>query len=303
LPSRIPKRPPLPEEELLAPGHRACAGCGSALCLRLCMKALGPDTVVVMPTGCMEVTTTPYPETAWEVPWIHVAFENAAAVASGVEAALKVLDKKDDVTVAVFAGDGGTVDIGFQALSGMLERGHDVVYVCYDNEAYMNTGVQRSGATPMFAVTTTTPAGRRWKGEFRPKKDAPRIAAAHDIPYVATACVSYPQDLVKKVEKAKKIEGPAYVHVLCPCPPGWGYDSSETVEIGELAVDTGMWMLYEIKEGEFRLTYKPRERKPVEEYLKRQKRFSHLTEEEIQRIQRMVDERWEELEKEGSTTD
>ncbi|MEO2241723.1 MAG: pyruvate synthase subunit PorB [Euryarchaeota archaeon] len=289
-------RLPVPEEELLAPGHRACAGCGSALCVRLCLKALGRNTVVVTSTGCIEVTTTPYPETAWEIPWIHVAFENAAAVASGVERALKALDK-DDVTVAVFAGDGGTVDIGFQALSGMVERGHNVVYICYDNEAYMNTGVQRSGATPPYAATTTTPAGKVWRGEMRPKKDVPRIMVDHGVPYVATACVSHPQDLIKKVEKAKETDGPAYIHVLCPCPPGWGYDSSETVEIGELAVDTGMWVLYEVENGEFRLTYRPRERKPVEEYLKRQKRFQHLTEEEIEEIQRMVDEQWEELER------
>jgi pyruvate ferredoxin oxidoreductase beta subunit len=289
-------RLPIPEEELLAPGHRACAGCGSALCVRLCLKALGRNTVVVTSTGCIEVTTTPYPETAWEVPWIHVAFENAAAVASGVERALKALDR-EDVTVAVFSGDGGTVDIGFQALSGMAERGHDVVYICYDNEAYMNTGVQRSGATPPYAATTTTPAGKVWRGEMRPKKDVPRIMVDHGVPYVATACISHPQDLIKKVEKAKETDGPAYVHVLCPCPPGWGYDSSETVEIGELAVDTGMWVLYEVEDGEFRLTYRPRERKPVEEYLKRQKRFQHLTEEEIEEIQRMVDEQWEELER------
>ncbi|WP_456467105.1 pyruvate synthase subunit PorB [Methanopyrus sp.] len=287
---------PIPEEELLAPGHRACAGCGSALCVRLCLKALGRNTVVVTSTGCIEVTTTPYPETAWEVPWIHVAFENAAAVASGVERALKALDR-EDVTVAVFSGDGGTVDIGFQALSGMAERGHNVVYICYDNEAYMNTGVQRSGATPPYAATTTTPAGKVWRGEMRPKKDMPRIMVDHGVPYVATACISHPQDLIKKVEKAKETDGPAYIHVLCPCPPGWGYDSSETVEIGELAVDTGMWVLYEVEDGEFRLTYRPRERKPVEEYLKRQKRFQHLTEEEIEEIQRMVDEQWEELEK------
>ncbi len=289
-------RLPIPEEELLAPGHRACAGCGSALCVRLCLKALGRNTVVVTSTGCIEVTTTPYPETAWEVPWIHVAFENAAAVASGVERALKALDR-EDVTVAVFSGDGGTVDIGFQALSGMAERGHNVVYICYDNEAYMNTGVQRSGATPPYAATTTTPAGKVWRGEMRPKKDMPRIMVDHGVPYVATACISHPQDLIKKVEKAKETDGPAYIHVLCPCPPGWGYDSSETVEIGELAVDTGMWVLYEVEDGEFRLTYRPRERKPVEEYLKRQKRFQHLTEEEIEEIQRMVDEQWEELER------
>jgi len=289
-------RLPIPEEELLAPGHRACAGCGSALCVRLCLKALGKNTIVVTSTGCIEVTTTPYPETAWKVPWIHVAFENAAAVASGVERALKALGK-DDVTVAVFAGDGGTVDIGFQALSGMVERGHNVVYICYDNEAYMNTGVQRSGATPPYAATTTTPAGKVWRGEMRPKKDVPRIMVDHGVPYVATACVSFPQDLIKKVKKAKKVDGPAYVHVLCPCPPGWGYDSSETIEIGELAVETGMWVLYEVEDGEFRLTYRPKERKPVEEYLKRQKRFQHLTEDEIEEIQRMVDEQWEELEK------
>nr|WP_148688377.1 pyruvate synthase subunit PorB [Methanopyrus sp. SNP6] len=289
------RRVPIPEEELIAPGHRACAGCGSAICARLCMKALGKDTVVVMSTGCIEVVTTPYPETAWETPWIHVAFENAAAVASGIERALKALGK-EDVTVAVLAGDGGTVDIGFQALSGMLERGHDIVYICYDNEAYMNTGVQRSGATPYFAATTTTPPGKIWKGEMRPKKNIPEIIAAHGAPYVATACVSHPKDLIKKVKKAKEVKGPAYVHVLCPCPPGWGHDSSETVEIAKLAVETGMWVLYEIENGELRITYRPKDRKPVKEYLKRQKRFQHLTEDDIEEIQRMVDEQWKELE-------
>ncbi len=283
------------DEELFSKGHRACSGCGAALALRLALKAAGKDVIVVQPTGCMEVVSTPYPETSWRVPYIHVAFENAAAVASGVEAALKALGKKDRVKVLAIGGDGGTVDIGFQALSGMLERGHDVVYICYDNEAYMNTGVQRSGSTPLGAVTTTSPAGKLSFGEDRPKKDMPRIVAAHGVPYVATASVAFPLDYMEKVKKALEIKGPTYIHVLAPCPPGWGYDGSKTIELARLAVDTGMWILYEIENGKERVTYKPTVKKPVEEYLKAQKRFRHLSKDIIERIQQEVDRRWKEI--------
>jgi pyruvate ferredoxin oxidoreductase beta subunit len=237
----------------------------------------------------MEVISTPYPETSWRVPWIHVAFENAAAVASGVARALKVLGKKD-VKSVVIAGDGGTVDIGLQALSGAFERYENILYVCTVNEAYMNTGIQRSGATPFGAWTTTTPVGKVMRGEDRPPKDMVAIMAAHGSPYVATATVAYPLDLIKKVKKAASIEGPTYIHTHTPCGPGWRIDSSKTIEVARLAFQTGMWNLYEIENGQLRVTMKPPKRKPVAEYLKAQGRFRHLTDEEIARIQKMVDE-------------
>lgn len=279
----------VPEEELLAPGHRACPGCGSVLAIRYALKALGKNTIVCAPTGCMEVVTTPYPETAWQVPWIHVAFENAAAVASGVQAGLKKLGKRDIKVVAI-GGDGGTVDIGLQALSGMVERNDNVLYICTDNEAYMNTGIQRSGATPFGAWTTTTPVGKVKRGEDRPKKNMLAIINAHGAPYVAAASIGYPLDFIKKVKKAASIEGSTYIHAHCPCGPGWRFDSSKTIEIAKLAVLTGMWNLYEIDHGEFKLTFKPPKRRPVADYLKMQGRFRHLTDEEIAEIQRMVDE-------------
>ena len=275
------------DKEFLAPGHRGCAGCGATVGVRLALKALGENTVAVSATGCLEVITTPYPETAWEIPWIHVAFENAAAVASGVERALKSQGK--DAKVVVFGGDGGTADIGLQALSGAMERGHNLIYICYDNEAYMNTGVQRSGATPYGASTTTSPPGKESFGEDKPKKNIPMIMAAHGVPYVATASISYPEDFMKKVQKAREIDGPAYIHLHQPCSTGWGFDSSKTIELGRLAVETGSWILYEIEDGEFRVTYRPMQRKLVDEYLMAQKRFKHLTEEERERIQNNVD--------------
>lgn len=284
----------IPEEELLAPGHRGCAGCGASIGVRLALKALGKNTVAISATGCLEVMTTPYPETAWEIPWIHVAFENAGAVASGVESALRI-QGKDDVNVVAFGGDGGTVDIGLQSLSGAMERGHNFTYICYDNEAYMNTGIQRSGATPYGASTTTSPVGKDSFGENKPKKNMPMIMAAHGIPYVATASISYPEDFMKKVKKAAEVDGPAYIHLNQPCTTGWGYPSSKTIEMGRLAVETGSWILYEIENGEFTVTYRPSERKPVSEYLKPQKRFRHLTEDHIEEIQKLVDSQCEEL--------
>lgn len=279
----------IPKEELLAPGHRACAGCGCVLAMRHVLKALGNNVIVACATGCMEVVTTPYPETSWRVPWIHAAFENAAAVASGVAAALKAMGKNGIKAVAI-AGDGGTADIGLQALSGTVERGDNVVFICYDNEAYQNTGIQRSGATPFGAWTTTTPIGRVKRGEDRPKKDMPRIIAAHGAPYVATASIAYPLDLIKKLRKAAAIEGPTYVHIHASCVPGWRIDTSKSIEVAKLAVLTGAWVLYEMEDGEFKLTFKPPKRRPVAEYLKLQGRFGHLTDEEIAEIQRMVDE-------------
>jgi pyruvate ferredoxin oxidoreductase beta subunit len=278
----------IPEKEFLAPGHRACAGCGATIGVRLALKMLGENTVAISATGCLEVITTPYPETSWEIPWMHVAFENAAAVASGVEAALKS-QGKTDTTVVVFGGDGGTADIGLQALSGAMERGHNLIYICYDNEAYMNTGIQRSGSTPYGASTTTSPHGKESFGEDRPKKNMPMIMAAHGIPYIATASISYPEDFMKKVKKASEIEGPAYIHLQQPCTTGWGYSPEKTIELGRLAVETGSWILYEIEEGEFKVTYRPLQRRAVKEYLNAQKRFKHLTELEKDRIQSHVD--------------
>lgn len=283
-----------PKEEFLAPGHRGCAGCGAALVVRLALKQSGKNTVVIAATGCLEVMTTPYPETAWEVPFIHVAFENAGAVASGVERALKA-QGKEDVNVIAFGGDGGSVDIGLQSISGAMERGHNLTYICYDNEAYMNTGIQRSGATPWGASTTTSPSGSVSYGEDKPKKNMPMIMAAHGIPYIATASISYPEDFMQKVKKATETKGPAYIHVNQPCTTGWGFEPAKTIEIGRLGVETGFWPLYEIENGEFRVTYRPTERKPVVEYLKSQKRFKHLGEDEVEKIQEYVDNQCEEL--------
>jgi pyruvate ferredoxin oxidoreductase beta subunit len=279
----------IPEEELLAPGHRGCAGCGATIGIRLALKALGKNTIAISATGCLEVITTPFPETAWEIPWIHVAFENAGAVASGVERAMKAKGL-DDVNIVAFGGDGGTADIGFQSLSGAMERGHNLIYICYDNEAYMNTGIQRSGSTPFGASTTTSPAGKKSFGEDKPKKNMPLIMAAHGIPYVATASISYPEDFMRKVKKASEVDGPCYIHLNQPCTTGWGYEPSKTIELGRLAVETGSWMLYEVVNGEFKLTYKPQVRKPIKEYLSAQKRFKHLQDKEVETIQEYVDQ-------------
>ncbi len=257
------------------PGHRACAGCGQAAAVRMVMEIAAPNCVVTNATGCLEVFSTPYPESAWGVPWLHSLFENSASIASGVEAALRKQGRLENTRVLAFGGDGGTVDIGFGALSGMLERGHDILYVCYDNEAYMNTGVQRSGATPYAASTTTSPAGRASFGEDHPKKNLPAICAAHGIPYVATASMAFFADLKRKVRKALGIRGPKYIHVHVPCPPGWGYPEKDTVEIGKLAVETGLFPLVEWEDGEVTRVRKIK-RLPVEEYLKPQRRFRHL---------------------------
>lgn len=282
------------EKEYLASGHRACAGCGATIAVRLALKALGQNTVAVSATGCLEVVTSPYPETSWEIPWIHVAFENASAVASGVEEALKA-QGKEDVNVLVIGGDGGTTDIGLQSLSGAMERQQNIIYLCYDNEAYMNTGIQRSSSTPFGASTTTSPAGKVSFGEDKPKKNMAMIMAAHGIPYVATACVSHPYDLMEKVKKAAEVKGPAYIHVLQPCATGWGYAPKDTIKLGKLAVDTYAWILYEIDHGKLNITVKPKEKLPIIEYLKVQKRFKHLDEKHIEVIQNFVDQQSKEL--------
>ncbi len=289
----------LPKEEILSYGHRACQGCGELLAVRLVTKAIGADLIIANATGCLEIVTSSFPDTAWRVPWIHVAFENAAAVASGVESAIKVLKRKGklpkdrNITVLAFAGDGGTADIGLQALSGALERGHNFVYVCYDNEAYMNTGIQRSSSTPFGASTTTSPAGKKSIGQHTKKKNLPEIAVAHGIPYVATGCPAYPYDLMNKARKAAAIEGPAYLHVFSPCPTGWRTLSDDAIEIGRLAVKTGVFPLYEVEYGKYKLNVKSKELIPVEEYLKTQGRFRHLKEEHIKIIQEEVNKNYE----------
>ena len=282
------------KEELFKRGHRACQGCAAALGIRHLMKAAGRNTIVVSATGCMEIVSSPYPYTSWAVPWIHVAFENAAAVASGIEAAIKVLSRKGKIdpnrkiNVIALAGDGGTADIGLQALSGMMARGHDVLYVCYDNEAYMNTGVQGSSATPYGAHTTTTPAGKVKFGQGYWKKNLPEIAVAHGIPYVATVCPSFPLDLIRKVKRALELPGAAYIHLFAVCPTGWGIPPAYAIKAGRLAVETGIFPLYEVEYGRYRLTF-DKKLKPVEEYLKFQRRFRHLTPELIKTIQERVD--------------
>ena len=288
------------KKEYFTPGHRACQGCAEALAVRLVAKALGKNVVVASATGCMEIVSSPLPFTNWAVPWIHVAFENAAAVASGAEAGTKALIRKgklpDKGTVFLgMGGDGATSDIGLQALSGAFERGHNFVYVCYDNEAYMNTGIQRSSATPFGASTTTSPAGKLTPGQVTWKKNMPEIAVAHNIPYVATACSSYPFDLMEKVEKAARIEGPAYVHILSVCPTGWRMAPEKAIWIGRLAVETGVFPLYEVEKGNYRITVDVPALKPIQEYLKPQGRFRHLTAELIEQIQQRVTEEYNKL--------
>ncbi len=284
----------LAREELFAPGHRACTGCGEALAVRLACKSLGRNSIIVNATGCMEVISSQLPYTSWRVPWIHTLFENAAAVASGVEAGLKVMTRKgrrpaQDINVVAMAGDGGTSDIGLQALSGALERGHNFLYICFDNEAYMNTGIQRSSATPFGASTTTSPAGKVSIGQVTWKKNMPAIAAAHDIPYVATACPSYPFDLMRKIDRAARTSGPAYVHILNVCPIGWRCAPDLTISIGRLAVETGIFPLYEVENGRYRLSVAIAKLRPVTDYLKLQGRFRHLSEDTVSEIQRKVD--------------
>jgi pyruvate ferredoxin oxidoreductase beta subunit len=284
----------LPEEEFFAHGHRACAGCGAAIAMRHITKAAGKNTIVVSATGCMEVVSSPYPETAWKLPWIHGAFENSAAIGSGIEAALK--HQKKDTNVLIIAGDGGTFDIGFQALSGLVERNHDICFVCYDNAAYMNTGIQRSGATPKYAATTTSPAGKLIHGKQEFKKHMPFIMAAHnENVYVATANIAFLLDLYNKIKKGLEHKGPAYIQVYTPCVPGWKIPSNITVELGKLAFKSNVYPLYEIENGIVKITKKPTEKNPVERYLMLQGRFKHLNKQEIKEIQDHVDNQWEKL--------
>jgi len=282
-------------ESLVAPGHRACAGCGELLAARLVMNAAGKNVIATCATGCLEVVSSAYPQSAWKMPWIHSLFENPAAVASGIEAALKALGREDEAYVIAQGGDGSTADIGIGCLSGMLERGHNILYVCYDNEAYMNTGVQRSGLTPFEASTSTAPSGKCSWGKTTDKKPMPEIVAAHGIPYVATASVGYYADLEKKVKKALSIKGPKYLQIHCPCPLGWIHDPALTIKVAQTAVQTGLIPLFEMEYGKIISARKIVKKKPVEEYLKLQGRFKHLFkkpggEEEIKRIQAIADQ-------------
>ncbi len=258
----------------LESGHRACLGCGEALAARLVSESAGPDVMYANATGCLEVFTTAWPDSAWQVPWMHSLFSNAASIGAGMEAALKAQGKA--TKVIAMGGDGGTFDIGFQALSGMLERGHNVLYVCYDNEAYMNTGVQRSSSTPHAAATTTSPAGSESMGKRHLKKDIVSIVAAHHIPYAATASVAYPSDIRKKVRRAMGIEGPSFLHIHAPCPLGWGHDGALTIEVARLAVQTGLFPLIELERGGVAGAMPIREVRPVSDYLGLQARFRHL---------------------------
>jgi pyruvate ferredoxin oxidoreductase beta subunit len=269
----------------LEAGHRACQGCGEALAARLTTEAAGPDVLLANATGCLEVFTTPWPQSAWRLPWIHSVFGNAAAVAAGMEAALKQQGRA--TRVLAFAGDGGTFDIGFQALSGMMERGHDVLFVCFDNEAYMNTGVQRSGSTPHAAMTTTSPSGTQRMGKRHLKKDILSIIAAHHIPYAATTSVAYPSDLRKKVRRALATEGPSFLQIHCPCPLGWGHEGAQTIEVARLAVQTGLFPVIEMERGALVGTLPIRHPRPVTDYLRLQTRFRHLFTEEFRALREL----------------
>ena len=262
-------------EELFVSGHRACHGCGMALGVRHILKATGKNVIVVTPTGCLETFSSPYGYSPWRVPWIHHLFENAPSIAAGVAAALKA-QKRESVRVLAIGGDGGTFDIGFGALSGMLERGDDVLYICMDNGAYMNTGGQRSGASPLFSSTTTDPAGKISFGKSQLKKDLPAIIAAHGAPYVATASVGYLKDLQKKVKKAMAYQGPRYIQIDSTCPSVWGFPSDRTLEVARLGVQSGLVPLFEMEEGRVTRVRKIKKKIPVEDYLKTQRRFKHL---------------------------
>ncbi len=286
--------------QLLTAGHRMCAGCGAPVVMRQLLAAAENPVVLGCATGCLEVATTIYPYTAWRCSFIHSAFENVAATMSGVESAYRSLKRQGriggEMTFIAVGGDGGTYDIGLQALSGMLERGHRVVYVCYDNGAYMNTCIQRSSATPLGADTTTTPSGRVSAGKGQARKDLLAIVAAHDIPYVAQASPSHWRDLARKARKAFQIDGPAFLNLLAPCPRGWRYDTAQTIELTRLAVQTCFWPLVEVEGGKWTITYRPKEKKPLTDFLKAQGRFRHLFTPEnrhiVDRLQAEVDRYW-----------
>ena len=296
------------KKDRLAPGHRMCAGCGATIGVRAVLRALHEEdhAVIANATGCLKVSSFMYPYTAWEDSYIHNAFENAGATLSGVETAYKVLKKRgklpenENFKFIAFGGDGGTYDIGFQSLSGAMERGHDLVYVCYDNGAYMNTGIQRSSATPMYADTTTTPAGKCSDGKMQNRKDLASIIADHDVAYVgqSTFTLNF-NDLHKKAEKAIYTEGASFLNLMTPCPRGWRYPTEDIMEICRLAVETCYWPLFEVEHGKWRLTYEPKKKLPIEDFLRPQGRFKHLfkpgNEHLIEEFQAEVDRRWEDL--------
>jgi pyruvate/2-oxoacid:ferredoxin oxidoreductase beta subunit len=289
--SPYPLRGEIPQRELMLPGHLACQGCGAALSMRLALKALGERTIVVIPACCWTIIAAAFPYSALKVPVFHTAFETAASAAAGIRAGLDMTGQQD-VTVLAWAGDGGTFDIGLQALSGAAERDDDIIYVCYDNEAYMNTGIQRSSATPLLAWTTTTPERHP---KDRPKKDMVAIMAAHRVPYAATASPAYPEDLVRKFQKARAIRGTKFIHIISPCPPGWKHPSELSIKLARLAVQTRVFPLYEVEGGrKYTINVEPKGL-PVKEYLRLQGRFRHLTEKEIELIQETVDAEWERL--------
>jgi pyruvate ferredoxin oxidoreductase beta subunit len=297
--------------DLFLSGHRACAGCGPATVLRLIMKATRGPTIVTEATGCMEVVSSIYPYTSWAVPWLHTAFENAAANASGIDAALKAMRKKgkvkqEHIDIIAIAGDGGTFDIGLQSLSGAVERGHDFLFVLYDNEAYMNTGIQRSGGTPAGAATTTTPAGSVIPGKLEKKKPITEIMLAHEMEYVATASPYYWKDMLTKVRKGLEVNGPAFLHIFAPCPRGWRCEPGKTIEYSKLAVESCVFPIWEAVNGKRQLStpskliaLAPQKKKPVKDYLAGQGRFRHLytpqNKHVLDEMQRFTDERWERL--------
>jgi len=303
-----PKKPPSLKDlsykqDLFAGGHRLCAGCGIPPIVRQTLLASDYPVVVVTATGCLEVGTSIFPYTSWRVPWIHCAFENAASTASGIEAMYRALKKKgkidQEIRFIAFGGDGGTYDIGIQALSGALERGHRFLYICYNNEGYMNTGIQRSSATPLGADTTTSPVGEVIHGKREFRKNLTAIMVAHDIPYVAQSATipARIMDLVTKVRKALDADGPSFINVLSSCDRGWRHDPADTIKITQLAVDTCYWPLYEVENGKWKLNYKPKEKKPVIEWLATQGRFKHLLRPEnaaiVRRLQEKIDQDWE----------
>ena len=297
--AEIAKKP-----QKLASGHRLCPGCGAGIVVNMVLSSIDKPVIVANATGCLEVSTTVYPYTAWKTPFIHSAFENAGATISGVEAAYKALKRRGKITeeiyFAAFGGDGGTYDIGLQSLSGALERGHDFVYICYDNGAYMNTGVQRSSATPIGAATTTSPAGKEIAGKPHYKKDLTKIVVAHDIPYVAQASISHWKDLIEKSKKAFETKGPAFLNVIAPCPTGWVYDPEDTARLAREAVYSCIWPLYEVENGKYKLNFNPKKKKiDISGWLKQQKRFRHLFEPEneflLDEIQNDIDRRWNKL--------
>ena len=295
------------KKENFAPGHRACIGCGEALAVRLAFKALGNNVIVANATGCMEIVASQLPFTTWHLPWIHTLFENAAAVASGIEAGYKAMKRKgiavpENTRVVAIGGDGATSDIGLQALSGAMERGHDFTYICFDNEAYMNTGIQRSSSTPFGAATTTSPAGKKSIGQFSWKKNMPEIAAAHNIPYVATATHGYPFDLMEKVRKAVATPGPTYVHVLSVCPTGWRSATDTVIRQARLAVQTGMFPLYEVENGVYKMSIDLPKLRPLKDYLKIQGRFRHLSDDIIAQIQERVELEYQKLLEKANVT-